>query len=81
MQVKTGAICSENDQLKQRLAALEKEKIELQEKLKVAEGISLFDFPPLPPLSICFLFDFLVYRGSGDCAGRLGPLGHREGAA
>ena len=67
MQVKTGAICSENDQLKQRLAALEKEKIELQEKLKVAEGASLFDLLALIPLSTCFLFVFLVYRRSGDC--------------
>ena len=43
MQVKTGAICSENDQLKQRLAAMEKEESELQEKLKTAEGICSVD--------------------------------------
>ena len=43
MQVKTGAIYLENNQLKQRLAAMEKEKSELQEKLKAAEGICSVD--------------------------------------
>ena len=77
MQVKTGAICSENDQLKQRLAALEKKNSELQEKLKVAKGASLFDLLVLIPLSTCLSFVFFfVYRGSGDCARRLGPLGY-----
>ena len=38
MQVKTGAICAENEQLKERLAAEESKVADLQAKLDAAEG-------------------------------------------
>ena len=38
MQAKTGAICAENEQLKERLAAEESKVADLQAKLDAAEG-------------------------------------------
>ena len=67
MQIKTSAICSENEQLKERLAAMERERSELREKLKAAEGIfslsARLDFFSDPSLISCFLL-----RGLGERA-------------
>ena len=52
VQAKTGAICSENEQLKERLAAEEKKVTDLQAKLDAAEG-KCYYFAAVRSLSVC----------------------------
>ena len=57
MQAKTKAICSESEQLKQRLASEEKRVADLQAKLDAAEG-KYFHFAAAHLLSIIIVYLF-----------------------